>query len=61
MCIFLLWDLGADMRNQFGQRGTLRREIKEPECHWGWQAAGTVIGLVCLSWLGVYIAERLVG
>ena len=38
-------------------KGTMPGNTQEPECHWGWQAAGTVIGLVCLSWLGVYIAD----
>ena len=49
------------MNDQFGQRGTLRREIKEPELSLGWQIFGGVIAMMCLSWLGVWIAERIVG
>lgn len=45
--------------NDFGQRGTLRKEREPEPTHWGYKLAGMILAMLTLSWLGAWIAEGL--
>ena len=45
--------------NDFGQRGTLRKEREPEPVHWAWSLAGMALAMLLISWVGAWIAEGL--
>jgi hypothetical protein len=45
--------------NDFGQRGTLRKEREPEPVHWGYKALGMALAMLLLSWVGAWIAQGL--
>jgi len=46
--------------NDFGQRGTLRKEREPEPVHWAWSLAGMMLEMLFLSFLAAWLIEVLV-
>ena len=46
--------------NDFGQRGTLRKEREPEPVHWAWSLAGMMLAMLFISFLAAWLIEGLV-